>query len=210
MKSNRHIIAGLLFFIALLLPLAAKQALQWFWKIDGEVYTQKQFEQDYDSYLVLASSQMNLPLYKLKFYLEPESGDDEHLQKLRARMSREKFAKNYKTVLLVNRLAEEEGYFDQPRVAAKREFFLKYFSAELYLMEYLEKNMPVVTESEVMDRWIKERKNDPKLRKVTVKSGLKWAREKVEREKRAELKNKILQDIRGKYKLEENLPVASP
>ncbi len=176
----------------------------WLWKIDDVTISEKEFRLDHESFFTLIAWQMNMTPEKLSETLNSANDSIPQVAFLKHQLAPENFADQYERVLVLNLEANKHHFDDQELVKARLAFFNKYYRAQMYLQEEVDKKKITVTDEEVEQAWAAEKENNEQLSSIPIDQGLVYMRQQLELQKMAAVQEELIDDLMKEYSIKKN------
>jgi len=191
-------------FISLVIPVYSK-AGNWLWKVDKKEYTVDEFSIDYKTYLQLMALQMETSTGVLQKYIESaDNNSDPRTKVMIDQLRPNHFAENFIGVMLLNRHAVENKYFERPETIQIEKYLRNYTIAQLYLNDIISKINIEIKDEDAEKQWVSEREKNENLKTVPIQEGIGYMKQRMIQEKRIYLKQEFVKSLFERYKVEKN------
>jgi len=209
MQNYRQVAIAILAMLTM--PACAGDKTPWLWKIEGKSTSLKQLDEAYSGFGVLMKEQLQqrmgrfVPEEEFKQLLEdPEKSGNPQLAEMFKEFGRDKFAKQYKDMLVLNMEAQKDGFAKRADVKAKLDFLTKYFLANMYLFDQLKLQEIKISDAEAYAAWEKAKKDDARLRTIPVDQGLEMVKGRMVMGAAMEKQGQMMENAKQKYRIETN------
>ncbi|MBX3722341.1 MAG: hypothetical protein KF713_10930 [Turneriella sp.] len=209
MKKMRIIAA--LFGAALVAVTCGGDKSPWIWKIEGKTVTLKQLDEAYSGFGVLMKEQLQqrmgrfIPEDEFKQLLEdPDKSGNPQLAEMFKSFGKDLFADQYQDMLVLNMEAQKDGFAKRPDIKAKLDFLQKYFLANMYLFDSLKLQDIKISDAEAFAAWEKAKKEDPRLKTITIDQGLEMIKGRMVMAGAMEKQRNLMKVAKQKYRIDTN------
>lgn len=178
-------------------------ASEWLWKIEDTTVSEKKFRIDHDTYFTMVAWQMNMTPDQLIKTLN-SSSEVPQIEFLRNQLAEEVFAEQYERILVLNLEADKNKYDEIELTTARLDFFRKYYRAQMYLQDLLNRQTVTVSDEEVEEAWAREKGRNEQLSSIPIEQGLKYMRQQLELQKVAQVQEKVMDGLIKEYSIKRN------
>jgi len=194
-----NLIIGLL-VATLVFTSCNKDKSVWLVKIDGKKISKKDVLDSYEAYLMLQSSQRQIPIEQLRKIAENvQNESDPEKQRLGMELSKAGFLEQYKNFLLLNMEAKKTGFVNR-----KLKYMQMFFLANLFLQEKVPTDNVQISDKDAIKAWNEAKKKNPGYRTIPLDKGVKFMKGKIAAYRRQVTMKQQFETLNQKYRILQN------
>jgi hypothetical protein len=186
-------------------PSQQKDCKEWVAKIDDDVICKAEVEKQYDLFLDNVAKMQRMDKKDLLSRINNDSEVKKNPMLLQFR--KQNFVDNYIDEYIVYKEAKKQGYHKKDDVQTMLKRQRRNIISQAYLQDNMDNEKPV-TDKQVEEYYKEYRKKDPRIARLPIQKAMKQIRYMLTKRKQQMQLKKMMQEIRDKYKINQNKKVS--